>query len=265
MTNQKHEIIHMEEAKLTPQRVESAIKQLPVIARDRMNSIQAMEHVDIVAKAITECTTIALGVYLDNRIDVIAALAKYLKDDKLTIAAKRVKLENYRKLGELAELERPTARLSGYTSEQKRERRNQQAREFKKRKETGAQMPGRGTSKGAASLLKGSGFTDKQAHRILAISRIPDDKFKEIIKEPIPPAPVVAATFGLGNSSLSRGVSSSNYREFSHHGTTFRAVCRKNPPVELARGMTVDEAKKAREIVVELQEWLDAFEQALPK
>lgn len=47
--------------------------------------------------------------------------------------------------------------------------------------------------------------------------------------------------------------------------TGFRGFCRKNSAVKLAALLQPGEVSKTRELVTEIAEWLDAFEQALPK
>jgi hypothetical protein len=270
MTNQNHEVIHIEEGKLTPQRVESAIRRLPIQTQQRMDGIQAMVAIDEVSHAIAECTTIELGKYLDNKIDALAALAKILKDDKLTVAAKRAKLENYRKLGELAESLRPTKTLK---ESHPHKISNSEAQKRYKARKKGIELPSlyRGIEKGANSLLVEHGFTGQKPTRILQISKIPEEKFKEMVSSPNPPGIKVASLAGKGLSKMNNTRTSSEaYRKFVEGncgfcGHTVRAFCRKNDAKELARGMELDEAVKAREIVIEIQEWLDTFERHLPK
>ncbi len=46
---------------------------------------------------------------------------------------------------------------------------------------------------------------------------------------------------------------------------SFRSFCRRYPAARLARSIVGSHAASARAIAVELSEWLDEFEQALPK
>jgi hypothetical protein len=269
MTNQKHEILHIEEGKLTPQRIESAIRRLPVQTQQRMDGIQAMVAIDEVSRSIAECTTIELGKYLDNKIDALAALAKILKDDKLTVAAKRAKLENYRKLGELAESLRPKSNWekSGPVKKEYRQR-------YEKRLNgESVETKPRGRQKGASSLLQEHGFSPTDTALILNVKKIPEKEFSRITSLPIPPSVRVAGIsgVGVGKSSWSKEkISSDSYRIFGGGVSgvsvfSFKYFCRKYEATDLARGLTPDEAVKAREVVIEIQEWLDTFERHLPK
>lgn len=273
MTNQKHEILYMEEAKLTPKRIESAIRRLPVLAQQKMESVTALATIDEISRSIAECTTIELGKYYDNKIDALAALARILKDDKIAVEAKRAKLLNYRKLGEIAESLRPTKtlRTAADKEEQRTRTRKMQAR-YKARKK-GEQIPLRSTPApaGALSLLREQGFTPQRGSQILSISRVPEDEFNRAISSHKPPGPAALAVAGAGLGRVSGPkISGDAYRKFraSRSGGdagSFLYFCRKNDPAELARGMSSDEAGKARETVIELQEWLDTFERHLPK
>jgi len=276
MSNQKHEVLHMEEGKLTPQRIDSAIRRLPIQTQQRMDSIQALATIDEISHAIAECTTIELAKYYDNKIDALAALAKILKDDKITVEAKRAKLLNYRKLGEIAESLRPTkfAQPLPLDREERRLHINAIAVRVRARKR-GAQIPkslgGNSRPPGAQSLLKEHGFSQVKSTQILQVSRVPENVFKDAVGSPNPPPPRRLAIKGINQGGIKhKNISSDLYRSFRAESSgcnagRFITWCRSNNPAELARGMTPDEATKARETVIEIQEWLDTFERHLHK
>lgn len=184
---------------------------------------------------LVACQTIDEAKYYADKSEALAAWAKIHSDKAASVEAKRLKLHAYRRMGELAKELRPRTYFG----------------------------KGGSSSKGAHSLLQEKGFSRHEAQRMTAITRIPVQKFTKLIESGATPA--AASRYA---PSIRSNKSGESYRKLMLEGqgaSTFRSFTRKNPAKELAKGMSFDEAEKCREVVVELQEWLDEFEQNLPR
>jgi len=235
-----------------PSDIRKEISKFPettkVIVQQRMRNASVPVVYEEACKALAACSTIDEGKYWADKAEALAAWAKIYKSDKAAVEAKRLKLHAYRRMGQIAEELRPTVSPSGTKGKQ------------------GAS----GRTNGALSLVKEHGFNQTKAGKIMAISRIPDDAFKKAVSSANPPGINLAAGMGTGQGTF-KNRSSDAYKLFTSSydsgkgASHFRSFCRNNDPKTLARNMTVSDARKAREIVIEIQEWLDTFEQYLPK
>jgi hypothetical protein len=159
-------------------------------------------------------------------------------EDQAGNDAKRLKLKAFRRMGELAMELRPRKNLP-----------------------QGASGRVSGMEPGHRALLIEKGLKPAQADAATRLARAPASVFKQLIDRPSPPNPRRAML-----DHMRRG--SDAWKEFNNSAwgvPTFRAFCRRHQAKSLAVGLASDESKKAREIVTEIQEWLDEFEQYLPK
>lgn len=188
-------------------------------------------------------TALNLCIVLDDakewsdKADALAAWARMYHHDEAGLAAKRLKLRAFLKMGELARELRPG--------------------------KVGAVKggPGRGTIPGPISLLLESGLKVHQANAVTAIAKIQKSTFEAIANSPRPPSPSALLTkFSAGTSSTWIKLSITAGGLFP-----FRRFCKCNAAIELAAALTVDEASKAREAARDIAEWVDEFEQHLPK
>jgi hypothetical protein len=186
-------------------------------------------------KMLDACISLDDVKYWDNAADALAAWAKIYHDDEASTKAKRLKLKAYRRLGELAEQLRPTKVI---------------------KKPNGDFA---GESPGSVSLLREHGFTHAKAGAARKLAKMPEKRFAEIVNSPKPVSPTTAC--------FKKASGSDAWVRFAHDGqaVSFRSFCRRTNPQVLARAMDQSEASKAREFVREVQEWLDTFEQFLPK
>lgn len=254
-----------------PRHIKHEVQKLPAVTRDivaqRMRNTSIPVVYEEACKALAACVTIDEGKYWADKAEALAAWAKIYKSKQAETEAKRLKLHAYRRMGQIAEELRPTVNVR-YTTDKERKL---VLADRRKARRKGTHIPeASGQKPGAVSLLVEHGIPTGLAVQIKRISRIEEKDFKEIVSRDEPPSTTKAAVMGIGTSGIrTKGISSGSYREFSQGSSScpisLRSWTRKHSAVELAQGMTVDEAKKAREIVIELQEWLDAFEQALPK
>ena len=76
-----------------------------------------------------------------------------------------------------------------------------------------------------------------------------------------PPTPLSLRTAGMGHTSEQYKILTSG--AMGNGLSVFRTFCRKHSPKWLADGLAKDEKKKVKEMVIEIQEWLDTLDQRL--
>lgn len=214
--------------------------KLSVEVRHKIKSAKVPVIYEEAVRAIATCRTIDEGQYWSEKADALAAWAKIYRSKDAEVEARRLKLHAYRRMGELAEELRPN----------------------------NTYIPGvRGQKPGSASLLIESGLSKSQANLIKNVARVPKSKFDSLIESKKPPTPNQIKVFGLGLAGKVGPISSDSYRIFTNNQSAvgFRSTCRKYPAAELARGIDPGEVAKCKNLIAELQEWLDEFEQNLPK
>lgn len=185
-------------------------------------------------KALQRCIDLDEAKLWDNKADALAAWAKIYRSDEAGRKSKQLKLHAYRRMGELSRQLRP----GGF------------------RKGRIGMMPG------AGSLLVEQGLSQHQADVARVLARANPKKFENLLNRPNVPS-VSRASLLLSSPHCSD--SWVKFATAAGSATPFRSYCRAHPARELAFGMTLGEAAKARLVVVEIQEWLDEFEQHLPK
>lgn len=210
----------------------NAIQKLPTYIQEKVSTaIVPIKYVEAI-KALEECRNIDDAKYFADKADALAAWAKIYKHNDAVIEAKRLKLHAYRRMGLIASELMPLRKFGGNG----------------------------GTAPGARSLLMGMGLSKFQAHSISAVTRLPEKKFLAAVDSNTPPSPSFYLSTHTGQSKSwqmlhGRGPSAGMMTSF----------CRKYNPKEIARGLTPSEAIKAREMALEITEWMDTFEQYLPK
>ena len=202
---------------------------LPTYIEEKVSQAIVPIKYDVAVKALMACRNIDDAKYFADQSEALAAWAKIYTDETAKIEAKRLKLHAYRRMGILA-------------------------RELKL-KQGGAKL---GTTLGAV------GLSSAQIGVASCLAKIPNKKFKKAMT--VLPVPAMSSfTLKLrgttdGWKALSgHAVGSSS----SNSITAFRVFTRKFEPKTLAKSLAPDEAKRARDIAVELIEWLDTFEQYL--
>jgi len=196
--------------------------------------------------ALQACLTIDDAKYWNDKADALAVWAKIYHDDKASRMAKQLKLRAFRKLGELAgELQKSTMRFERKVT--------------KKGKEIhrcGGKTPGP-----YKLLTEDYGLSHHHANAARKICKIPNDEFEQIVNKQNPPSPTHVSQERRAGSDSWKLITTN----FGTTPTAFRTWCRKNDPIKLAKDLTKDEAKKIKEVVIEITEWLDKFEAHLPK
>lgn len=189
-------------------------------------------------KALAACVTLDEAKYWDNKADALAAWAKIYHDDKAGRNARALKLWAYRRIGELAAELQP------------------------------GRKPGRGggSSPGPTSLLMEKGFQRYEANAARRLARAPKAEVERLTSLPRPPAPTYLSESGFKAAPYATGkpfADHPSWRRFWSSCCSFESAIRVLDPIEMARSVT--KAQKVRERIARAIEWLDTFEQHLPK
>lgn len=193
-------------------------------------------------KALMACTSIDDAKYWSDKSDALAAWAKIYQDDQAGIEARRLKLHAYHRLGTLARELRPVKYERGCV----------------------------GQSPGPRALLMEKGLKSDAASSALRISRATKDELKPHI-EAGRGVTAVGNTF-RGRSGMNVRVAtdawlwltSSNVGNGAHLRMA-KAAFQKRKARDAAEGIGRGEVSAARNLARDLIEWLDEFEQCLPK
>lgn len=207
------------------------VEQLPAVVKRRIPEAKPPLEYDIACQALVACTRIDEAKYWSDKADALAAWAKIYRSDTAATEARRLRLHAYRRMGELAGELRPAKRKG---------------------------LPG--SAPGPVSLLVGNGLKKSEANAARKVALLSQETFREMAARPKPPSPFTAAAAKQRGTQCWTTFSSS-----AGAAMHFRSFTRQHGASELARGMTADEASRAREIAREITEWLDEFEQHLPK
>lgn len=216
--------------------------QLPTTIRERMKRMSMPVVYEEACRALVACTTIDEAKYFSDKADALAAWAKIYKSEEASVAAKRLKLYAYRRMGTLAGELRPT----GWQTK-------------KSHSWSVADNLPKVRGPGPISLLRESGFSKGESARMRRIARLPQSVFETHVN-----SPKVPTVSGLATTYLDATGSWQTWLK-SPGPSQFRSFCRRHSARDLATTMRVDEAEKARLFIIEMQEWLDEFEQCLPK
>lgn len=210
---------------------EMQIQALPAAIKRRSEQLEMPVLYREALAALERCTTMDEGKYYADKADALAAWAKIYGSDEDARAAARLKLKAYSRMGKLAEELRPI-KSNGYRL---------------------------GLEPGPTTLLMEHGLSKHHAAYARRLSKLENGDREKFAK-------VIEAAKSPSGAVLQVGVTGSTERwgKYRQAMMSFRGYCRNND-ASLAKSFSRDEAIKAKEMVVEVWEWLDAFEQALPK
>lgn len=190
------------------------------------HAVMPLELYEAVVKALDACRSLEDTRHWDNKADALAAWAKIHNSTEAEIQAKRLKLHAYRRMGELAAELRPLPK-------------------------------GARGQNGPVSLLLEHGLTRGRANAARLISRLPEEKFQELLARPVAPT---TAAFMLVRSGHPI------WRSFLSSATNLRACLRRHPPQEIAAiahslGERQEHTLKA--LVIGLAERFEEFDRKL--
>lgn len=225
----------------------TAIKRLPVLVQERIDAaslpagyIRAIADLRAAKHELADCTTIESAKTWSEKADLVAQAAKILKDAELASEAREVKFHAYRRMGLLAEKLQPAVR----------------------KRVSGVSGGFRGSSPGPAALLRGRGLSYRQADNARVLARMKESDFDAAVKAGRSITAVAATERNHRCSDawmwLTRG-------EGTVRLPSVRNFLRQRAARDVASRLAPGEAKAARELARDLIEWLDEFEQWLPK
>jgi hypothetical protein len=194
-------------------------------------------------KALEACQTLDEAKYWNDKADALAAWAKIYRDDDAGRKARALKLWAFRRMGELAAEIRPRSYLR-------------------------AKGQRGGQNKGPQSLLAEHGLTKTQREAARALANSTKEQVAAMANLPRPPSP------NLGQLSRHnfrpeirrgrwRGSDHPEWPAWSSAVGTLRASISRVDARVLAR--SIRNPPEVRAKIQPLIEWLDAFEQHLPK
>lgn len=182
-------------------------------------------------KALAECITLDEAKYWDNKADALAAWAKIYHSSEAERKAKQLKLHAYRRMGQIAGELRPQ----------------------KKGTRPGGSRGG--GSPGPVSLLREQGLMKSAAEAARHLALITPEKFNQELERPSICGPTtIHSGFRRGDIGIAAAAI-----------FNARTTLRKYEPQKIARLAVETERAGLVDCVRELIDWLDAFEQALPK
>jgi hypothetical protein len=224
-------------------------------------------------KNLRACQTIGDAKYWASAADALAAWAKMAHDETVLDEARKLKAEARRQMGLLAEQLRPPKRdrakcsVGGCDSSTKSPGVNFCRAHYLQRWRAG-DLPKVEKAGSPASLLREHGLTAFEATNSMRLARMPEEKFRNAVESGATPRSIAFLGRGLGRQG--RAVSSEGWTWLALIGSgarlpAVRSLLKSRSARSVAAGLTKDEADKARKLVVEIVEWLDEFEQYLPK
>lgn len=180
-------------------------------------------------KALAECISLDEAKYWDNKADALAAWAKIYRDGKALRQAKQLKLHAFRRMGQIAGELKPITNGKG------------------------------GRQPGSMALLRDSGLNHNQAIASRRLANITERRFNKILDRPYVQSPSTIVQ--------DLWVRDDAYADFVRVAQSFRSVLRRVTPASVATVVKGNDRYLAtsRELVVEITDWLDAFDQRLPK
>jgi hypothetical protein len=198
-------------------------------------------------KSLSECMSIDDAKYWADKSDALAAWAKIYHDDQAAIDARRLKLHAFHRMGTLA-------------------------RELYPNERGGGQKGMRGGRPGPQAELRKRGLAPLAATNAVRISRATE---QELAKH-------LAAGHGVQRTAIEfRGRGPQKHHAVSSeawlwltnmhvqypspHIKRVAAAFRSRDPKDVAAGLSDGEVAQARQLATELIEWLDEFDQYLPK
>lgn len=194
-------------------------------------------------KALQACMTLDEAKYWSDKSDALAAWAKIYRNEEVSLKARQLKLHAFRRMGQLAEELRPSKRMLGGR---------------------------KGEAPGSHSLLVESGIGAGIAVQVARLAKATPEEFERVVAAG--KGVYTSAAEFRGRVASGKGVKKSSdmwhWLTLVTGGPELTRVISKlraKDPADCGRDLSPDEVEKARKLAVELSEWLDEFEQHLPK
>ncbi len=180
-------------------------------------------------RSLSQCTTLDESKYWRDKADALAAWAKIHHSNEILRKAKALKLHAFRRMGELsAELNPRKPVKNGRGS-----------------------IPG----SGPRSLLKRHGLSEAEADAARMLAQMPEKRFEKLLKRPIAPTTL----------RYLRQADEAGWHEIARTAMSLRSVFRRHTPAQAVLMLSVEQRMHAREMMIELTEWLDEFNERLDR
>jgi len=232
------------------------LNQLPAIVKRQIATAREPLNYERAKSAIAECASIDECQDWVDKSAALAAYAKQVRDDSMLNNAKRIRLRASARVGELL-LQYP---------------KNVRAVATKRRL-------GQGRSSATPNFIRSerheaaaiAGIPRSSTTMYVAMARVPREQ-REALIEATPPIGA-NALYRIGALDKRGGINKvsvawstiMNKAGWAGNLNAFVTWCSKYEARSLAGQLNTDEAEKLRPHVVAAQEWLDCFEQCLPK
>ncbi len=254
----------------------TAVANLPTYVQEKVGHAQLPAEYKAAVKAIRACDSIDIVKHYSDKADALAVMAKIYKDKGLETEAKRLKLHTFRKMGQLAEKLALSDSKSGYSgiywkggkwvaqisAEGKTNmlyRGDDKQEAIRCRQSAEIKYGVDATVRGSCTKLQESGLTGEDVRSAAYLAKMPKKVFNKAVNMPAPSTPGIVRQKDRSCSNAWKKIS------FGSGLIGMRSFCNCNNPKDLARELTMSEAVKAKELAIEITEWLDTFDQYLPQ
>jgi len=190
-------------------------------------------------KSLLACESLNEAKYWSDKADALAAWAKIYRNDDAGHAARRLKLHAFRRMGQIAAELRPGGNKSPQQDS------------------SGKFISGAGSLKGAKSLLREQGLSDRKAVVARKLALKSDADFSKLIDSKYVPS--IQKIKDLSDDA------SESWRVLSGTMCKFAQFTRTKKGTRLVSGLTDKELERVRRYATEIIEWMDEFDQALQK
>lgn len=219
------------------------IKSLPIVIQRKIPGAQLPVNYVAASKAIAECARIDECKDWSDKAAAIAVYAKQLGDDRMRNDAKRIELRAKVRIGELL------LQIKSASGRKGRNRPN-------------VVVETRGDA------AKAAGLTPIQGYHYVAMAKVPHAHRERLIngKTPVKQARLIRIGAEVRHALKGRLIVGKSYLKVSPILSQFASFAKNNVATDLALDIGVDEAARLREqYLVVITDWLDTFEQHLPK
>lgn len=208
--------------------------QLPDTIRASSRPIVVYEEA---VRAVQACSTILEAQHWNNKSEALAAWAKIYSDDRVMSEARALKLHAYRQIGRLADQMRQCVPIED--------------------RKKGVEGGFKGRTQGSQGLLIDHGLNIAKARQAVAIGRLEDRKFDQLVSRKTPPSPSYVYTTEVGpNPAWSR---------FRGRLSIFVSAARHTDTKMLVASMDDKQTEGAKKIIKEAMDYLGELQEQLWK
>ena len=219
------------------------LRSLPAVVKRNISSASFPDNYESAKRALSVCVSIDECKTWADKSAALATYAKEARDESLLIMAKRIRLRAYRRIGELLD----EIALPARSEKDKRRRSGQELRE------RAAEAAGIGTT---------------QASVAVGVARVATYAFESEVESSAPPTPQRLVLKYSQRKTL-KSDEPEVFRDLRNALMWLEKVMRGRNPRRLAEeallGTNAHSQSLLKRLVLDAIEWLDAFEQRMPK